>query len=185
MNISPTYEDVETARILFRDINSTYWQEHVLFSWQWWLLISATIIPWFVWWKLVNKSMIKEVFIFGLFISAFAEFLDNIGTFYVLWDYPKKLLPAIPPLLPADISFIPVVFMLVYQVCRSWGTYLFTTILISALFSYVLEPIFQIFEMYEYRPPWSHTHSFLGFILYAFLARLFTLKLIRINQSSS
>jgi hypothetical protein len=36
------------------------WVHFDLFTWQWWLLLGLTIVPWFIWWKIVDKKNCRK-----------------------------------------------------------------------------------------------------------------------------
>lgn len=50
-----------------------------LFSWQWWLLLGLAIIPWIIWWHIVDQKGKQEMLLFGLFVALIATFLDAYG----------------------------------------------------------------------------------------------------------
>ncbi|KAB7663597.1 hypothetical protein F9279_23695 [Bacillus sp. B1-b2] len=142
-----------------------HWLEHDVFSLNWWILFCATIIPYFLWWKVVDKNRFYEIFSYGLLCAGFSMLLDVIGTEMLAWGYPDKLLPWIPPLIPADFVVIPITAMLVYQYTSTWKTFIITTIGWAILFSYIIEPLFVLRGMFYLGVYWKHTYSFLGFIL--------------------
>jgi len=50
-----------------------------------------------------------------MFIGIVSSILDVIGADILLWGYPVKLFFMVPPLFPADLTIIPVVFSLAYH----------------------------------------------------------------------
>ncbi|WP_185766666.1 CBO0543 family protein [Niallia circulans] len=167
-----TSSDIMEAKKLLVELTIDHWLYHDLFSIQWWILVSATIIPYFIWWKLVNKKRFYEIFTYGLLCGCFSIVLDIIGTEMLLWSYPDKLLPWIPPLIPADLVMIPITAMLVYQYTNKWQTFIIGTILWAALFSYIFEPLFVEWDMFVLGDYWKHSYSFIGFILLGIVLRV-------------
>ncbi|MDK8641245.1 CBO0543 family protein [Niallia taxi] len=153
------------------ELTINHWLNYDLFSIQWWILVGATIIPYFIWWRLVNIKRFYEIFSYGLLCGCFSIVLDIIGTEMLLWSYPDKLLPWIPPLIPADLVMIPITAMLVYQYTNKWKTFLIGTILWAALFSYIFEPLFVEWNMFMLGDNWKHSYSFIGFILLGIVLR--------------
>lgn len=168
----PTHTEINEAKKNLADMTLNHWLHHDLFSIQWWILVCATILPYFIWWKLVNKNRFYEIFTYGLLCGCFSIVLDIIGTEMMLWSYPDKLLPWIPPLIPADLVMIPITAMLVYQYTNKWKTFIAGTIIWAVLFSYIFEPLFVAWKMFLLGPVWKHSYSFFGFIFLGIFLRL-------------
>lgn len=160
----PTFEEVKRARERLRDVSAEHWLHNDLFTWQWWLLLGATIIPWVLWGIVRDKERTFEILSFGLLWACIASITDVIGGELVLWGYPDKLLPMVPPLFPADISVIPVSFMLVYQYAKTFTSYMVYSVILSACFSFIIEPLFIKLGMFALHN-WTHTYSFIGFVV--------------------
>lgn len=164
--MKPSFEDVQEARETLRDVSFQHWIQDDIFTWQWWFLLAAAIVPWILWLIVHDKRRTFEILSFGLIWAVLSSLLDVIGGELVLWGYPHKLLPMVPPLFPADMTVIPVIFMLIYQFAKSYYRYFILSVLGSALFSYVFERLFIKGEMFTLHK-WSHTKSFLGFVVLA------------------
>jgi hypothetical protein len=178
--MTPSYEDIKNARETLKDVAFNHWVQYDLFSWQWWFLLAATLIPWIFWLLFHDKKRTFEILSYGLIWAVMASTLDVIGGELVLWGYPDKLLPMVPPLFPADITVIPVLFMFVYQLSKTYSRYFILSILGSALFSYIFEPLFIKGHMFILHN-WSHTKSFLGFVL---LSQIVYLIVTRLKQNT-
>ncbi|HWP96911.1 MAG TPA: hypothetical protein VN426_08660, partial [Syntrophomonadaceae bacterium] len=46
-----------------------YWKKYEIFDLQWWSLLLLLIVPWLVWYKLVDKGRIKDILLYGLFVA--------------------------------------------------------------------------------------------------------------------
>lgn len=160
----PTFEDVKKARETLKDVSTSHWVQDDLFTWKWWLLLAATFLPWVIWIKYRDKERTLEILCYGLLWAILASVTDVIGGESLLWGYPDKLLPMVPPLFPADISVIPVSYMFIYQYTNTLKRYLVFSLLLSGFFSYLVEPIFIKLEMFSLHN-WAHTYSFLGFFI--------------------
>lgn len=179
----PSYEDIQRVRAQLYRMSYEHWIHDDLWSFNWWLLLGAAILPWVIWFKYVNKQRIFEIFSYGLTFGTIATVLDVWGVDHNLWGYPDKLLATIPPLLPADITVFPVLYSLIYQYGATWKKYLLYAVPSSALFAYIFEPLFENMEMYS-KDNFTHTMSFLGFILLAVMAK-WIMELLKKLQNSS
>lgn len=137
---------------------------------RWWLLFVSIFFPWVIWWKAVDRSRLFEILSFGLFWAGMATWLDLLGTTYNMWSYPFKLNDHITTLLPADVSVIPVMYMLLYQYASIWRSYVIGSVLNAVILSFIFEPLFMLLNMFELQT-WSHTKSFISFFLLALLTR--------------
>lgn len=170
----PSFNDVVKARENLKETAIQHWIHDDLFSWQWWFLLSASILPWVVWIIFRDKQNSYEIFSYGLLWASISTSLDVIGGELILWGYPDKLLPMVPPMFPADITVIPISFMFIYQFTNNFKKYLLWSIVISAVFAFVLEALFIKTEMFILHN-WKHTYSFWGFIIISII----TYKIIK------
>lgn len=111
----PSLKEIDKIREMLKEASLERWIHNDLFTWKWWMLVAASIIPWVIWWKVVDKNRISNLFMYGLCFSVIAVILDELGTSFMLWGYLDMIFPIISPLFPADTTIIPVCFMLVYQ----------------------------------------------------------------------
>jgi hypothetical protein len=127
-------------------------------------LLSLFILPWFVWWILVDKSRIKQIWLFGALISILIIYLDDIGSELNLWNYPIKLINIVPRLNPIDISVLPIMHMLTYQYFSKWKPFIIANIIVSFFNSYIAEPFFVKINIYELTN-WKYSYSVPIYIL--------------------
>lgn len=179
----PTNEAVNQIRNEYKAVTFEHWYHDDFLSFPWWFLLASTLVPWIIWWKWLrvpSRTLELLVCVFGW--SIIAMFGDVWGGYLLLWGYPDKLLPTVPPFLPADLSVIPLAFTCAYQFTAGWRSYLFAAFTISACFSYIIEPLFIRFGMFEIHG-WRHTYSFLGFSLVAVLMRYWMLRRLAESQT--
>lgn len=136
----------------------SYWS-HNLFKWQWWLLLGLTIIPWVIWWKVVDKKRVHEIFGMGFVVTIIATLLDVLGWNHYMWTYPIQLLPMCTPLFPFDLTIVPVSHMLVYQYFRTWKSFILAEIVAALFFAFISEPLLVKFGIYKVIK-WKHLYSF-------------------------
>jgi len=150
-----------------------YFFEHVLFSIQWWFLLSVTIGLWIIWAFLVDKQRLKIILLIGLFTSIIALVADELGLSYVLWSYPYYLLPYTSTQYPIDAAVIPVFYMLLYQYFSKWKPYLATLTIITLFSIFLAEPLFIKLGIYIPLNEWKHWYSAPGYMLIGIFAKIF------------
>ncbi|QDR83462.1 CBO0543 family protein [Sporomusa termitida] len=152
-------------------------------TWRWWVLIILLIVPWFIWYKLVDKKRILEVTLFGVIIMIFTITLDEIGFVLSLWSYPVEVIPILPRLTSIDYTMLPIIFMLVYQYFSTWKSFLRALVVLSTVFSFVAEPIVVYFGFYILIK-WLYWYSFPIYIVMGVLSRWIVKTLIDIERKS-
>ncbi|WEG13332.1 hypothetical protein PU629_02915 [Pullulanibacillus sp. KACC 23026] len=147
----------------FQDFHKAYihrvasWKAEVLYTWQWWLGMSLTLIPWIFWIIVRKKDSTGRLLYVGVFVSLVSVTLDNIGVQLSLWDYVKPVTPAIPSYLPYDFSLMPVTIMLLIQFTYKVNHWLIGLIY-ALITSFIGEPIFKWMGIYD-PVNWKHIYS--------------------------
>ncbi|WP_226669524.1 CBO0543 family protein [Metabacillus litoralis] len=177
--IPPSFDDIQRLSDELNHQGYLHWFQDDLFAFNWWLLLSATVLPYFIWWRIVDKNRLIEISALGLFSAISASFFDLIGTTLGLWGYPDKLIPVLPPLLPADLVVIPICSMIIYQYSHNLFSYLWRYVILSLFLAYVIEVAFSDLGMYIKLKWWTHTYSFFGLCLYGISLRLFMNVLLK------
>jgi len=157
-----------------------YWRS-TLFSPQWWFSIAMGLSSILLWLKLVNRAKLVELVLYGLLWAVTATFLDEIGPNLVWWEYPYTILPIGSKNLTANLTAVPVVFMLIYQYCPSIKSFAWATLGISLFLAFAFEPFlvwFGIYKLYH----WTYYYSFLLYVMLSFAFRWITKKLIEIQS---
>lgn len=165
-NTELLFKDVQDKRVNFLETYHKFWVENAFLSWQWWMLLITTILMWILWVKLVDRNRVHFLLNFGLIIGGLSVTLDVIGTNHGAWAYPIHLYWAfIPPLIPFDLSYLPVIYMLIYQrYGQRWFNFLLALIVSSAFISFIIEPLFHwvgIYALYK----WKYIYSFPIYVL--------------------
>lgn len=177
----PTPHDIQQHSKKLNEMTMDYWIHNFVFSLKWWVLLALTIVPWFLWWKIVDKSRITEIFLFGFIIISFSTFLDVMGWNYSLWFYPNTLLGTCTPLIPIDYTLLPILYMLAYQYFSRWKSFSITILILSLTFAFVWEPLSEMLNFYK-PLKWNHIYSFFGFFLMGVFSRGIVLKIIKIQK---
>lgn len=179
----PSFQEVQNVREKFKNISYQHWVNDDLFTWKWWFLLFLSIFPWIVWWKIVDKRRLPEILMFGLIMATFAFLLDNIGTDLMWWEYPDKLLQMIPPLLPADLTLVPCIVMLIYQWTKTWKSFLLVNFIVSLWSVYLGETFFIWLDLYKLLE-WKLIYSVLFYNIGGTIARWLVLKTFSISKKA-
>jgi hypothetical protein len=159
---------VELTNML-KDVQVKHWLHETLFTFNWWLLLLTPILSLIVWLMIVDKSRIFEIMTYGLFVEVFAITLDDTGTLLELWLYKHSLTP-LYTIVEIHIILLPIIFMVIYQYCRTWRSFLLANTINAFVLAFVLEPLIvwlDIYEMYH----WKYMYSVLPYILIAIICK--------------
>ncbi len=155
-----SYKDVFDANRNFRDLAFEHWRSNELFTFDWWFLLILSIVPWFIWWKLLDKNRKTSIIMFGLFIALFSAIFEHIGENVALWwGYKTRLIPTLTFLFPFDFTFLPVSFMLVYQFFNKWRSFVKGMLVLSLGGAFVFEPLLHWMDIYVLYT-WKYVYSF-------------------------
>lgn len=152
------------------ELRQKFWLHYNLFTLQWWLLLALLIIPWVIWWRLVDKKRLKEILLYGVSMSFLVFLLDHIGYELNLWVYPYKPFPILPESLAFDLGILPVLHMLLFQYYTRWRPYIIANILMATVFVFLCEPISVWIGLYK-TLDWKYMYSFPLYILKAILIK--------------
>jgi hypothetical protein len=147
-----------------------YWLNNTFLHWEWWVLLLLTILPWIIWWRIVDKERIYEILTYGFFMGILAVALDSLGTNMVWWTYPHELFSMLPPLVPVDLSLIPCSMMVVYQYFNKWKTFLIANFILALISTFVVEELFILADFFE-RITWKPYESVLFLIIACILGK--------------
>jgi len=154
------------AHMAFTQQRIDYWVQNNLFTWQWWFLVVILILPWFLWWKVVDKKRILSILSMGLVVIGTANWMDQVGNELGWWYYPYRILPFVSQFGPVNYSSMPISYMLLYQIYPRWSAFLVAAVITAAVFTWVIEPLFIWLGMYHV-VFWKSSYSFLIYILIA------------------
>ncbi len=174
------YKHLVFPREQLLKIKTEYWLSSNFFTLPWWIMIFFLTVPWLVWWKLLDKRRIKEVSLYGTFIIFLSALYDSIGSKFNLWVYPYILTPLSERFEPYDYSVLPILYMIIYQKCKTWKSFITVQFIASAILSFIIEPITIYFGIYIMLS-WRYEYSFLIYPLTGIMCRLLICKINRIE----
>ena len=173
---TPSLEILD-AHSKFHCLEYEKWRHHELFTWQWWAHLAVLIIPWLIWWKLVDRNRKAQILCYGFIVMFFIILMDAHGIVFRLWIYPIRLFPLIPHAVSIDWGLLPVVHMLIYQYFPRWKQFLLAETVAAALLAFVGEPFAIWINVYQ-PLHWQHIWSFPIYILKAVVGKLLMEKII-------
>lgn len=125
------------------------WVHYEVFSWQWWIGLCITIIPWFVWYAVSRNNLNRDRFLFAGFLTLIISVaLDVIGDQYGLWHYRFNILPILPTYFPWDFTLMPVTIMIFLQIKPNANPFV-KSFLFALFASFVGEPLFYWIDSYN------------------------------------
>ena len=160
------------------------WMQEDVFTIRWWALLALFMITVFIGWKKVDKARLKEMMLFYAIIIVFIIVLDEFGEELSLWYYTTDILPLFPPITAVNISCMPVVYLLIYQYARSWKSFLIATVVMAAIFCFVLEPVFVWAGIYRMLI-WKSYYGFPLYILIAVVSKCVVTSVLSVTRKKS
>ena len=184
------YSVTKDTNTLFHQITNTqnkltllrikHWSHYEFLKPQWWLLVFVLLVPWFIWWKIVDRKRLQEIFLYGIMSSFVIIVLDAAGVELGLWGYAFKAIPLYNRCLAIDAGMLPVIFMIVYQCCKDWKKFILVHLTLAAIFAFVLEPFTKAIGITVYYH-WKYIYSFPIYIILPICIRKFLGLLNRAN----
>lgn len=156
------------------------WLKHEVFTGNWWMLLAFLIVPWFIWFKFVDRGRMLEILLFGTITIIFTLILDGTGNDFGFWVYPTELIPIAPEAFEFDISMVPVGFMLIYQYFSTWKSFVIALVSFSAIYAFIGEPLCHLLEVVYYIK-WTFFYSFVYYITIGILIKVIVDKLKRMD----
>jgi hypothetical protein len=174
---------VELQKLL-TDFRVNQWLQDDLFHIRWWVMVGLFATSIFTWCKLVDKTRLPEIILHNGLTTILTLILDEFGEELVLWDYPVDVLPIFPPLTAVDLASLPMIYSLIYQYCSSWKSFLYATILMAAVFCFVLEPILVWGGFYQLLK-WKYYYGFPIYIIMAIFIRWLVIRIYSIAEKAN
>lgn len=168
--MTTNYEEIRKVHQQLVDMRVEYWFNHDLFSFQWWLLLIVLILPWFIWWRFVDKQRIDQILLFGTLLILLVSILDDLGVEMHLWSYPYQLVPILPKLIPIDYGILVIAHMFLYQKYTQWKSFIIANTLLATVFTIIFEPLTVKLDIYNLEN-WRYIYSFPIYILKAMLIK--------------
>ncbi|WP_313897743.1 CBO0543 family protein [Bacillus litorisediminis] len=125
---------------------------------------------------MLDSKRALQIWCFGLIVMVITSFADDLGSEMGAWVYPIKLVPFGLLAYPFDFTIIPITFMLIYQYCSKWRTYIIFLFFTAFIFSFIGEPLSVSLGFVTY-VKWRYVCSFAFYIVTGLVSRLFIEKI--------
>jgi hypothetical protein len=172
----------EVSRLL-ASLSYQDWITKEVFSLKWFLMVGVLVIIYSVWLKLLDKTRLKDLMLYGSLLAVEFMLSDVImGSFLGLYSYKVNIIPLKPPVFIASITILPILFMMVMQYTASWWKFILWASIAAAAYSFLLVPLYtQLGILYFYKG-YNHIYSFLRSIAGAIIGRTIFLWFEGIQQ---
>lgn len=140
------------------------------------------VTSYFIWWKLLKKSKLVELLLFGSLIAVMSAFIDLIAENLVLWQYTVKILPFSPAFFPFHLTLAPIALMLVYQYSDSWNKFLMYSVIAGGIYAFAIIPLFVLVGKVRLIH-WNYFNNFITFLARAIFCRWILLQCLQIQTS--
>lgn len=164
------YDEILAVQSHLHELQYAHFLQYELFTYQWWTLLGVLIMPWLIWWKLVDKRRTGIILAYGIYIMFVVTAMDAIGSALQLWIYPIKLLPVIPDSVGLDWGLLAVTDMLIYQYFQRWKSFVMAEVVAAAFLAFVGKPLGELWKIY-FVLHWYHTWSFPIYIMKAVIGK--------------
>jgi hypothetical protein len=185
---------IMTSNELFHQLQlqiwSITWNRYLteeLFSGRWWGSLIFLLALYALWVKLLDKSRALEIILFGSFVAVQAVMVDIAGYSMGLWQHNIRLLPVVPGVFPIDFTVVPILLMLAHQYGSTWSKYLAWSAIASLVFSFIISPAFQYFDIKAYYN-WHFAYFVVLMMAVAVTSRLtieLLVKTVQIHSTTS
>jgi hypothetical protein len=169
--MNPNEQAIVNLKKLLYQARFSDWINNDIFTFKWWVLLSALFIPWLIWYLLIDKSRFKEMLLYTLATSGVSILLDEIGTSLTMWAYPVELIPILPRLITINYSMVPIIYVLIYQHFPKWKSFIFANIFLSLVFAFILEPVLVWMKLYHLIT-WKYIYSVPTYLFAAIILKL-------------
>lgn len=178
--VSEIPKDVEIQRHL-TSIHIEEWMREDVFHLKWWLLISLIFIFLFFWWKVVDKSKLRDACMFVTLSIIILMGVREYGEELTLWDYPTDIIPIFPPLSSINLISLPLIYSIVYQHYKTRKGFIWATLIITGIICFIFEPILMWAGLYHLLK-WRYYYSFPIYAAMAICIREAVNKINCINE---
>lgn len=150
-----------------------YWMQYSnLSTWQFWVNALVFILPLVLLFVVLNRKRALQIGFYGFSAHVIFTYIDTIAIRLGYWDYPYQIFPIAPGNVGLDSSFVPVVFMLLYQwtLIAKKNYYIYGSLLVLVL-AYVLRPIVSAAGLFRLFEGVHYYHLFLAYFTVMLLSK--------------
>ncbi|WP_404456769.1 CBO0543 family protein [Oceanobacillus kapialis] len=153
-----------------------YWFKHSSFdTWQFWVHVILLIAPLVILYFKIDRKRALLLGFYGFNVHVWFTYIDVFGAKLGFWSYPYQIMPVITVSFGLDISFIPVVYMLLYQwvLNHDKNYYLYLTGL-CLFIGFIFKPLMVAVGLFELDKGANYFHIFIGYIVIMLISKWIT-----------
>jgi hypothetical protein len=158
---------VEAQRII-----SDAFINSILFTWQWWLCLALTIIPWVIWFRYRTKESSDRLLYAGFTVIILSFIIDHVAVSQGIWSYPINLVPLTSLPIPFHISLVPVIAMFFIQVKPNVNPFI-KAVIFAAIGAFAAIPLFGFMDIYNAKG-WPSVFDFIILLVIYTVAHWFS-----------
>lgn len=158
------------------DMHIKEWLRDDVWHFRWWLLIALIIMLFIVWWIMLDKARMREICLFVVLSTIVFMAINEYGEELTLWDYPTDVIPIFPPLSSINLIGLPLIYSQVYQHYNQRKSFIWATIIISAVICFIAEPILSWGGLYHLIH-WKYYFSFPIYVVISISVRAIAIKI--------
>jgi hypothetical protein len=177
----PTFTELNDAIANLWNILYTRWLSEELFSFNWFFIVGTILIMYAVLIKLIDKSRLREILLYGSFLAVSFGYIDVTGATMGLWVYNTHFLPLNPSLFPFTYTLHPIIHVFAYQYASSWQSFSIINTLATLLLAFVGQPIYVGLQIVVLNN-WNYFYTFVVSMVVTFFARAVVIWLANIEQ---
>ena len=152
-----------------------YWKDFSLYySFEYWLMAVLLIAPIIYVLFKIDKNKTFEIGFYGYSVHVVFGYIDLYGRNMGFWNYPIPVIPVLPGI-SIDSSFVPVIFMLVYQwTLKHKKNYYLYAFITSLVLSYAFKPILVMLGVFRLYGNVKYFHLLICYIIVIFVSKFLT-----------
>lgn len=150
------------------------WLSDVVFTWEWWLGVVMTILPWVAWGFFRKKESTYRLLTSGFFVIFVTSWLDVIGVTLGLWHYNFDVIPMMPSYFPWDFTILPVLVISLIQY-KPQISPIIKSVVFAGFCAFIGEPVSQRLRLYDPQH-WKSIYSFVIFIIIYLIAHFISTR---------
>lgn len=178
----PFYDEIRELETILAYNRYLHWVNYEIYSFQWWLLTILSVVMVVGWLKVVDRTRLNEIFLYGLIVAVLSVTLDEFGYEYRLWSYNYHLLAQLPHISWVYYFILPVIYMVVYQYYYTWKAFLPVMLATAGVLAFGCEPLLVWLQIYV-PLKWLHIYSLPVYFAIGVAVKAFVIKLNRITCS--
>lgn len=179
-------EEIRKAEIHQSERWINYWHDYSHFhTWQFWVVLGMLILPLIALFLFIDRRKVFQLGFYGYGVHVFFAMTDSFATTRGWWTYPYKLLPGIPANLALDSSFVPVIYIFLYQYTlnKSKNYYLWL-LLLSLVLAFFLKPLLLGIGLFRFGGKENFMLLFYGYITVGLISKWITDFFIYLTKSN-